>query len=157
VVHPDNMQLLHPGAEHEQAFGRARQSSFSLCSAWVGWSLSDKMCPASTDCIVAGPILGLCNRKPAFSNCSQPWCANLGSPAWASASSMDWVVKSVTRPAWRSFRRLHTRCLEQGSNPAVGSSKSNTCKAKQHQNSTCPNPYFHAYIISFHVFYDLTL
>lgn len=66
-------------------------------------------------------------------------------------------MKSVTRPAWRSFRRLHTWCLEQGSNPAVGSSKSNTCEGEQDQTSTCPRHHFHACIISFHTFYNLTL
>lgn len=159
VVQPVNLQFLHPEVEQEQGFGRTCQSSFSLCSAWAGWSLADKMCPASTDCIRQGRThpWALQWEKPDFQTVGQLWCENLGSPAWASASSMDWVVNSVTRPAWRSFRRFHTWCLEQGSNPAVGSSRSNTCKGERGQISSCPSQYFHAYIISFHAFRNLTL
>lgn len=54
VVQPVNLQFLYPEVEHEQGFGRTCQSSFSLCSAWAGWSLADKMCPASTDCTRQG-------------------------------------------------------------------------------------------------------
>lgn len=43
-------------------------------------------------------------------------------PARMSASSMNWVLKRITRSVLRSFRRFHTWCLEKGSNPAVGSS-----------------------------------
>lgn len=43
-------------------------------------------------------------------------------PARMSASSMNWVLKRITRSVFRSFRMFHTWCLEKGSNPAVGSS-----------------------------------
>lgn len=73
---------------------------------------------------------------------------------------MDWVVKSVTRPARRSRSRLQMWCLEQGSSPAVGSSKSNTCKGQRDQSSSSPScvylAQFHACITSFHAFDDLT-
>lgn len=118
---------------------------------------SDKACPASTDCVPVGPTCGLCPGNPSF---AAPQGDSLGSPAWASASSMDWVVKSVTRPARRSRSRLQMWCLEQGSSPAVGSSKSNTCKGQRDQSSLGPScvylAQFHACITSFHAFDDLT-
>lgn len=54
--------------------------------------------------------------------------AELCSPARMSASSMNWVLNRITRPARCSRRRLHTWCLERGSSPAVGSSRSKTCR-----------------------------
>lgn len=53
-----------------------------------------------------------------------------GSPAQASASSTDCVQMSVTRPARRSTSSSHMWCLEQGSSPTIGSSKSSTCKVR---------------------------
>lgn len=50
------------------------------------------------------------------------------SPARISASSMNWVLNRITRPARCSRRRLHTWCLERGSSPAVGSSRNKTCR-----------------------------
>lgn len=52
---------------------------------------------------------------------------SLCSPARMSASSMNWVLNRITRPALCSFSRLHTWCRERGSSPAVGSSSSSTC------------------------------
>lgn len=39
---------------------------------------------------------------------------------------MNWVLKTITLSSFLSFRRFHMRCLESGSNPAVGSSSSKT-------------------------------
>ena len=52
-----------------------------------------------------------------------------GSPARTSASSMNGVLKRTTWSDFLSRRRFHTRCLERGSDPAVGSSNSKTCMA----------------------------
>lgn len=112
VIHPDNMQLLHPEAEHEQGLGRACQSSFSLCSAQVEWSLSDKTCPASTDCIVAGPVRGLYNRNPCFqtvvNHSVKIWAHQHEHrpPLWTGSRRVSHVQPGVpsegsTRGAWR--------------------------------------------------------
>lgn len=53
-------------------------------------------------------------------------------PARMSASSMNWVLKRITRFALRSFRKLHTRCLEKGSSPTVGSSKSKIYRGERY-------------------------
>lgn len=51
-------------------------------------------------------------------------------PARMSASSMNWVLKRITRSAFRSLRRFQTWCLEKGSSPAVGSSNRNTYRGR---------------------------
>lgn len=52
-----------------------------------------------------------------------------------SASSMNWVLKRMTLFDFLSLRRFHTRCLERGSDPAVGSSSSKICTAQKHIKS----------------------
>lgn len=49
-----------------------------------------------------------------------------GSPARMSASSMKWVLNTVTRLAFLLLSRFQTMWREQGSIPAVGSSSSKT-------------------------------
>lgn len=49
------------------------------------------------------------------------------SPARISASSMKWVLNTVTRLDFLYFRRFQTIWREQGSIPAVGSSSNNIC------------------------------
>lgn len=56
-------------------------------------------------------------------------------PARMSASSMNWVLKRITRPSLCSLRRLHTWCRERGSSPAVGSSRSSTCTRDETRHS----------------------
>lgn len=61
---------------------------------------------------------------------SHGWGTKLGrqqdSPARMSASSMKWVLNTVTRLAFLFLSRFHTMWREQGSIPAVGSSSSKT-------------------------------
>lgn len=62
-----------------------------------------------------------------------------GSPARMSASSMNWVLKRMTLSDLLSLRRFHTRCLERGSDPAVGSSSSKICTTGKHIKSFSPS------------------
>lgn len=61
-----------------------------------------------------------------------------GSPARTSASSMNGVLKRTMWSDFLSRRRFHTRCLERGSDPAVGSSNSKTCTAGKPLKSLSP-------------------
>lgn len=109
-----------------KALERHLGQRLSLCSAHVGWLLLDKTL-TSADHITAEPHGWAPSRESPISTLqSECW----GSPAQASASSTDCVQMSVTRPARRSANSSHTWCLEQGSSPTIGSSKSSTCKVR---------------------------
>lgn len=81
-------------------------------------------------------FLGLYFGVPGLSHRDAP--TDPCSPAKISASSMNWVLNRITRPARCSRRRLHTWCLERGSSPAVGSSRSKTCRKDGIGHSSLP-------------------